>query len=447
MNRYLLTCFHRYVLLLICTVQIGGCAIVDQYGPRAISYNSEAVEFKSSVILLNIMRAAYREPLQFTDMSTVVGSASVNTSMQGQVPLRIGGPPPATSQFLNLTPNIQFSGGPSFTTNNLNTQEFYQGIQTSIATQTVANYLRAGGDPNVILPLVVSEIELNNQTTKTTFYNKGDVLSHNNFINALSTLIELGLTVEEEQKEDEVLSPKLDWASASDPRLLSGIVQGNASADSKSFKVKPATKKVAMNGKSKDVFLGYYQVVKPGGKSAKFCFRERKMDPRRSPGYSTYSSKSIGERLLKTEALSEIFGGAADKIRYDPNSCAAPAKADGANQAGSRKEIATGVALRIRSVQEIIYFLGTVARHQLFDAANPNYFNPNGPAYLFKVEERAPRGDEIHALLHGRFYTIATDPSGQDASTQAIQFLTEAWALQLSSKSLPTSNIITVVPQ
>lgn len=446
MSRCFLIRTFRYTLLLILSAQISGCAIVDQYGSRATSYNSQATEFKSSVILLNIMRAAYREPLQFTDLSTIVGSASVNTSLQGQLPIRIGGPPPTAPQFLNLTPNVQFSGGPTFTTNNLNTQEFYQGIQTSIPAQTVANYLRAGGDPNLILPLVISSIELDTKPRRTTFYNTGEVGSHSNFLEALHTLIELGLTVEEEQKDDDVLSPKLTIYEARDPRLLAGVVQANAAADAKTIKVKEATTIAVVNGKKKEVSLGYFEVVKPAGKSAKFCFRRKYIDRNRSEGYSQSDSKWTKEEY-PLKGLSVLSGREADQIHYNPNSCLAPKKKD--TGPSNRVEVGTGITLRIRSVQEIIYFLGGMVRHQVLTAGEaPNYLNPSGlgPAYLFKVEERRPQSDEIYAALHDRYYAIRIDPSGQDASTQVIQFLTEAWALQLSSKSLPASNVITVAP-
>ena len=72
-------------------IPLGGCAIVDQYGSRAIEYNDQAAASKSSTILLNIMRAAYREPLQFTDLSTVTGLASAQGSLNASIPARIGG--------------------------------------------------------------------------------------------------------------------------------------------------------------------------------------------------------------------------------------------------------------------------------------------------------------------------------------------------------------------
>ncbi len=86
-------------------IPLGGCAIVDQYGSRAIEYNDQAAASKSSTILLNIMRAAYREPLQFTDLSTVTGLASAQGSLNASIPARIGGHfTTADTQWNRITP-------------------------------------------------------------------------------------------------------------------------------------------------------------------------------------------------------------------------------------------------------------------------------------------------------------------------------------------------------
>jgi hypothetical protein len=45
----------------------------------------------------------------------------------------------------SLNPSASVSGGPNFSVANLNTQEFYQGIQSPISAQVVANYAAAGG--------------------------------------------------------------------------------------------------------------------------------------------------------------------------------------------------------------------------------------------------------------------------------------------------------------
>jgi hypothetical protein len=136
---------RRRAVMNICLLTLTGCSVVDQYGPRAVTYNEEASSSKSSAILLNVLRAAYRQPLQFTDMSTVTGTASIGASFTGtSIPLQIGGPKFTTPEVATLTPAATVSGGPSFNIANLNTQEFYQGIQSPLEVQVIASYVSAG---------------------------------------------------------------------------------------------------------------------------------------------------------------------------------------------------------------------------------------------------------------------------------------------------------------
>jgi hypothetical protein len=48
-------------LALISLSILGGCAVVDQYSSRAIEYNEQTAASKNLIVLLNILRAAYRE--------------------------------------------------------------------------------------------------------------------------------------------------------------------------------------------------------------------------------------------------------------------------------------------------------------------------------------------------------------------------------------------------
>jgi len=52
-----------------------GCAIVDNYSGRAVDFNREAEQAQEEVLLLNIVRASLRRPMQFTSLSTVPAAA------------------------------------------------------------------------------------------------------------------------------------------------------------------------------------------------------------------------------------------------------------------------------------------------------------------------------------------------------------------------------------
>src|SRR5580698_8592961 len=120
---------------LICAALLG-CAIVDQYSGRAIVYNLEAEQAQDQALLLNIVRAYLRRPMQFTTVSTITGVASASAGAQYSLPTNIPFRPPVQGATgIAAIPTLptwlfsgSMSGGPAFTVPVLDTQEFYDGI-------------------------------------------------------------------------------------------------------------------------------------------------------------------------------------------------------------------------------------------------------------------------------------------------------------------------------
>ncbi len=99
-----------------------GCAAVDQYSSRAISYNLEAEAALDQGLLLNIVRAAHRWPMQFTSIGTITGTATASGTASLASLL---GPHPSTTAPPKLaTLGGTVSGGPTFGIPVLDTQEF-----------------------------------------------------------------------------------------------------------------------------------------------------------------------------------------------------------------------------------------------------------------------------------------------------------------------------------
>ena len=68
---------------------LAACAIIDSYSSRAVDFNREAEQAQEQVLLLNIIRASLRRPMQFTSLQSVTGSGSASGSVQA------AGPPPS----------------------------------------------------------------------------------------------------------------------------------------------------------------------------------------------------------------------------------------------------------------------------------------------------------------------------------------------------------------
>lgn len=146
-----------------------GCSFPsDYFGNRAIEYNREAEDATLSAMLLNIIRASQRRPMQFTGLQSVTGTSSTSGSISGSdqkahtTPYLI---PPATSVVSRVlttagSGTATISGGPTFTVPVLDTQEFYQGILTPIPLSVIDFYLEEGFPPELLADLFVLNIEV-----------------------------------------------------------------------------------------------------------------------------------------------------------------------------------------------------------------------------------------------------------------------------------------------
>ncbi len=443
--------YRRLSLAILCAISIGGCSIVDQYGPRAVTYNQEESSSKSSSILLNILRATYRQPLQFTDMSQVLGSASAGATITGtSIPFRVGGPQFSMPETAILSPAVTASGGPQFTVTNLNNQEFYQGLQSPLEPQILANYKVQDVPLKLLLTLFISDIEVEDKNAKRTIiiHNSAETPSaYNGFITAIDRLVASGMTLEQVKSADSI-GPVLTSQQASDPKLLAGLVQGAGAGATTggaggSFSLQPVTTKNGVVDKSK------FQLSKPGGKW-QFCFGPKPDLPYPESGYTILEARNVRKSVNIAYANGQVAAELSEAECGKSN--------NRSNSSDSKIKVANNVSFVPRSVEGIYVYLGQMARTELglngkaaMELPDPSgnaeaQFRVDdparGPVYLFKLDQRFASGSDIGANFDGSSYAVAVDPSGADASSQVIQILSDLQALKSSAKNLPAPSVI-----
>jgi hypothetical protein len=162
---------------------LSGCAVVDQYSSRAVTYNLEAEETLDQGLLLNIVRASRRWPMQFTTIGTITGTASASGTASGgyanthQTPyISLFGPPApaavaastntAISRLVGATGGASgtISGGQTFGIPVLDTQEFYQGVMAPVSGQLFDFYIQQEYPREEILTLFVEKILISKQS-------------------------------------------------------------------------------------------------------------------------------------------------------------------------------------------------------------------------------------------------------------------------------------------
>ena len=112
-------------------VGLTSCAIVDQYSSHAVAYNIEAEQAQEQQLVLNIVRASLRRPMQFTSVTTITGSQSASATAGLTAPFG------SHSTANTGTFGASVSGGPTFTVPVLDTQDFYRGMLQGIPGELV----------------------------------------------------------------------------------------------------------------------------------------------------------------------------------------------------------------------------------------------------------------------------------------------------------------------
>lgn len=404
-------------LSIVAAALLSACGTADQLAGHSLEYNSQAKLIKNRTLLINIVRAAYRKPLQFTDLTTINGQLIFDAGAALSVPL--WGASEGNSRLAFASPSIEARNSPSYTVAVLNTKEFYQGILSPLPVQTVAYYLDAGFPKPLVLNLMLAGIDYGGPGAVRTVRNSPN---RPEFTELLRTLIALGLSVEQVDKVTVLGGPfgESRYPSAKDIGEL----------DAKGIKLvrhalrEPGT---ALSSAQAARFrrAGYYYQLEKPSRIYRFCFNPLQA----VPGTIVRAGTRIGDTGETIEA-SELCGAGR-----------------ASSAATSRRGIDTGqdgahaLSLRTRSTEGVIYYLGEIARCQLGLAEAGA---PCSGSSIFRLQE-GPGGDNtIGVGYEGRSYHIAVDPTGDDRSSQVLDLVTELLAQNNSAKDLPAPSVIPV---
>lgn len=135
-------------------------------------YNLQAEQAQEQALLLNVVRASLRRPMQFTGLQSITGTANASGSVTAggsstvQKPLisLFGLSPPSSSTLVasiagsTIGGTGTISGGPTFSVPVLDTQEFYQGFLTPISGQLLDLYLQYGYPRDVIFNVMIEKV-------------------------------------------------------------------------------------------------------------------------------------------------------------------------------------------------------------------------------------------------------------------------------------------------
>jgi hypothetical protein len=144
----------RRFIASISALLVAGCALQQPTPKIAVDYNRDFAKSRNEMLLLNVLRAAAREPLQFSTMGTVSGSVGNGAELSLPFNNLIGAGAGVISPTLKVTDSVN----PSVTITPLASKEFATGILSPIRTETIQLFLHNGWDAEFLLPLVVGAV-------------------------------------------------------------------------------------------------------------------------------------------------------------------------------------------------------------------------------------------------------------------------------------------------
>jgi hypothetical protein len=420
---------------------MGGC-VADLFGDRAASYNQEAATNKDQTILTNIVRASLGRPLQFTDLTTVSGTASQSLSLAGVFPFAMHRPS-TVGISSTFSPTVTLSGGPTFSVANLSTKEFYSGILTPTELPILSYYLEQGDYiPSLLFSLIISNIIIRGPEDRRI---PNNVENFDVFYRSLNGLLAMGLTAERISKPI-AEGPPLIPEEAKEPKLLgslaSGAAAGNTTLDLKPYDVPSDLAKK----EDPNLLPAEYKRLKDHNQT--IYYRLEKKSP--SPNSRFCLDRAEVEKNLPGGRLPERFSlrhpitiRRGDVIYVDINErnlCGASARVG----AGVSLKVSENVEFQTRSVKEIINYLGDIVRQgvPIMIGITPE---SKPTTELFRASEQPPQGRNISATVDGYTYYIDVSATDKDMSSRVIEILAELIALHNSAKDLPAPNVITVI--
>jgi hypothetical protein len=447
---------------LVALLGLAGCVAVDSFSSRALTYNQQAENIKESQLMLNVMRAAYREPLQFTDFTQVTGQTSASGTAAFTLPFNPS--PPTFGHADTASPSATVSGTQAFTVANLDTQEFYEGILSPIPITSIDYYMEQGFPKTLLLTLVISRIEIEvNGKSPQIFYNDYYHDDFRRFESVVTALVELGLSSEVAMSVANI-GPPLTADEITRLRALAPLAEG---AELRRFTpaFDPDLTPDERAALARQGVTEYYRLQRTSEQS-RFCIDHNAQNLQAASGMLVAlgvlpaGSAIIGPPQQPAAAAREAAAqacGAPAHLRAEAeerSGYAEPGNRFAAEVRAASGEVTTvsfGVHLTIRSVEGIIYYLGELARGELAIGVGQTLAPPEintglGVDRLFDVRQGcfAATG-EIVTLYNGARYCVVIDPSGADRSSEVMEVVLQLLALNTSAKTLPAPSVISIL--
>jgi hypothetical protein len=387
-----------------------GCSLSGTIGDHSIAYNSSVERATDSLLVTNILRARDRVPLHFTAIGAIHGSLSLSAALGYDL-----------SNVSNnaVLPALFGSTSPSFDIGPLDRQEFARGLIRPIDPGLFRLLSERGLPDQLLIHLLVSRFE--DSETGRAVYNEPH-LHHDLDPEARRVCAAQGMDAK----------PPCDPFQA----MADAMTQGGHLT-----------------------FNGYTRLIPVGARLTRAestapdlltALREPGMTLRQDgSGWRLY--RTVGQMVLclpgKGQGQHTAFALDAELPQVSPMSqegkpCGADEVAERPSPAGH--PAAPGVSWYLRSVDELLHYLGDVQRRE--DEGVPYRIdNGRGTPRLFRLWKARPERSHLVVEYRGsRWWVAMYDPS-QDLTSSVLSLTNQLLNLQKSAGEIPSTGTLRLV--
>lgn len=418
----------RLALAAVAAVALAGCVTVDRFADRGLAYNVQIASAQDRMLFLNIVRAAYRRPMAFTSIAAVTGSATASGTLGFNLPFA-GAPNLLPYQ---AAPSLSASGGPTFTVNNLDSQEFMKGFLAPVTTATINLFGQEGLPWQELYDLMIAEATVTDDAGRTVLLlnRPGQEADFQGFIAAL--------------RDADVRTEEVDGVEAIGPPLAAGDAKSVEAAS-------PAAAQANFHLARLDD--GRFQLQRTNV-SYRFCVG------RPDAAAIAFSTADGARHVIGVTApmrCGQAGEGRPAPSAGEPKALAASRLMLGSARpkapAGDRVLAPAGIEATFRSAEGVTYFLGEIVRQQLCLEADEDCREPpiavgGGPGWpaqtLLRVERGAGRAGDVADIAYlGQAFRLRG--GANDRSAQVLTILGELVNLNKSAKDNPAPSVVTLV--
>lgn len=393
---------------------IMGCSLGDTIGRHGIAYNGSVETATDTVLVLNVLRARDQAPLHFTEVGAIHGALSLSAALGYDLSNINGGTEPALLAATN----------PSFDIAPLDRQEFARGLLRPIDPALLRLLSDQGWPTQLLLHLLVSR------------FDEGPG----------------GRSAVNDPRRRQDLDPAARAACAREG------LSARPPCDPFQAMVDQLTSRGPL------LFNGYTRLVPVGPRLTRSeAISPENLTAARQPGM-TMRQAGAGWQLYR--ALPQLVvcvpeaGSAGAVSRYtalaldndapqaspmsqEGSPCTADEVADRPAGAG---EVATpGVSWYLRSVDEVLHYLGDVQRREEAGTIYRVSLGAGTAPRLFRLWPEQPTRPRLSAEYRGRRWWVAEYDEGEDLTLRVLALTTQLLNLQKSASEIPSAGTLRLV--